>query len=532
MVGKNTRGSWHTESWRSSSFGPRNIGTGHKYRGEYSTPSAAKSNAVLDEATAKADASIPERVYARKVTKTPEQLLDEWYSGVHKGTLSPDLLKDIGDKVTIEDFNAWAKSKDLEAPEIALKRLDSDLGRVDSSIKYIFDYSTVAPDHYVDNYGYSDHVYYPLEYGDSPQLASNRTTGTNENFVKNSELTKNNTYTPTEQKPTGWGDRTSSYTFNPLYSYKFIDPNLSPYRQSKDSHTGQVPKSPNAVNTLEPSTIHLNRLLGYEQPKRSGGKLTGLGYAGLTGLALIAPYLKQDNASEQSQTQVPYRMEPEAEVQSEPTLEQQYAAQATPSFSTKINNLFDLYQQQEQLMREKEIAASKAYQDALEMGQRIATGTGYAPELKEENFEFPQELPGENSNINTANLKSPDGGEAPRELGKLSGVKPKVIKDTSNGPVVLNDPNHRTTRNTQSNSATPEQAAASQMVNQYTGIPVEVIRAKNSGYAQPPLNHATDAIWDRVRKAGLSSPEQAIRSGLFTPDEVRYITENDLWRYR
>jgi acetyl-CoA acetyltransferase len=64
------------------------------------------------------------------------------------------------------------------------------------------------------------------------------------------------------------------------------------------------------------------------------------------------------------------------------------------------------------------------------------------------------------------------------------------------------------------------------------GIPVEVIRAKNSGYSQPPLNHATDAIWDRVRKAGLSSPEQAIRSGLFTPDEVRYITENDLWRYR
>lgn len=74
-----------------------------------------------------------------------------------------------------------------------------------------------------------------------------------------------------------------------------------------------------------------------------------------------------------------------------------------------------------------------------------------------------------------------------------------------------------------------ETTAAKAMVN---AISPEPIRAKNTGYAQPPLNHATDAIWDRVRKAGLSSPEQAIRSGLFSPDEVRYITENDLWRYR
>lgn len=151
---------------------------------------------------------------------------------------------------------------------------------------------------------------------------------------------------------------------------------------------------------------------------------------------------------------------------------------------------------------------------------------------KKSNFVLPQEPPKEGSNIKTANLGFPDGGEVPQELNKVSRVKPRVIKDTSNGPIVLNDPDHRITRNVQVNSTTPERAAASQMVNQFAGIPVEVIRAKNSGYAQPPLNHATDAIWDRVRKAGLSSPEQAIRSGIFSPDEVRYITENDLWRYR
>lgn len=152
--------------------------------------------------------------------------------------------------------------------------------------------------------------------------------------------------------------------------------------------------------------------------------------------------------------------------------------------------------------------------------------------LKESNFVFPQEPPKEGSNIKTANLRFPDGEKVPQELNKVSRIKPRVIKDTSNGPIVLNDPNHRTTKNVQVNSITPERAAANQMVNQFAGIPVEVTRAKNSGYAQPPLNHATDAIWDRVRKAGLSSPEQAIRSGLFSPDEVRYITENDLWRYR
>lgn len=78
-------------------------------------------------------------------------------------------------------------------------------------------------------------------------------------------------------------------------------------------------------------------------------------------------------------------------------------------------------------------------------------------------------------------------------------------------------------------TATPERSLAEDMVS---SVSPTAIASKNTGYAQPPLNHATDAIWDRVRQKGLVSPEQAIRSGLFTPDEVRYINENDLWRYR
>lgn len=78
-------------------------------------------------------------------------------------------------------------------------------------------------------------------------------------------------------------------------------------------------------------------------------------------------------------------------------------------------------------------------------------------------------------------------------------------------------------------TATPERSLAENMVS---SISPTAIASKNTGYAQPPLNHATDAIWDRVRQKGLVSPEQAIRSGVFTPDEVRYINENDLWRYR
>lgn len=78
-------------------------------------------------------------------------------------------------------------------------------------------------------------------------------------------------------------------------------------------------------------------------------------------------------------------------------------------------------------------------------------------------------------------------------------------------------------------AATPERSLAENMVS---SVSPTAVTSKNTGYAQPPLNHATDAIWDRVRQKGLVSPEQAIRSGLFTPDEVRYINENDLWRYR
>ena len=118
------------------------------------------------------------------------------------------------------------------------------------------------------------------------------------------------------------------------------------------------------------------------------------------------------------------------------------------------------------------------------------------------------------NNLYKAGLSQDDVNRAQKIVNeRLRLNRPIVAKSTK--PVVVEQPQ--------------EVTAAKAMVN---AISPELIRAKNTGYAQPPLNHATDAIWDRVRKAGLSSPEQAIRSGLFSPDEVRYITENDLWRYR
>ena len=291
----------------------------------------------------------------------------------------------------------------------------------------------------------------------------------------------------------------------------------------------------------------LDRKIAVENAIKDG--LWGLGILGTTagtfyGLDKLGKYIRQDDSDEQPQTQVPYRMEPEpvneAVVQPEPTLEQQFVLQSTSPFDyAKAANLFDLYDRygssdsidnsipEEQSADENTLQPdSDTYKNAQEMGQRIASRTGYAPELKEDNFELPQNPPKVGSNIKTAGLKSPNGGEVPQELSKLSGVKPKVIKDTSKGPIVLNDPNRRKTKDVQNNSITPERAAASQMVNQYAGIPAEVVRAKN----QPFLT--TDAIWNRLRQKGLVSPEEGIRSGLFTPDEVRYITENDLWRYR
>lgn len=36
-------------------------------------------------------------------------------------------------------------------------------------------------------------------------------------------------------------------------------------------------------------------------------------------------------------------------------------------------------------------------------------------------------------------------------------------------------------------------------------------------------------VWNRIRSKGLVSPVEAIKAGVFTPAEVRYITEHDLW---
>lgn len=510
MVGKNTRGSRYTEPWKSSSFGPRNIGTGHKY-----TPS--QNNVKVKESTIPQDqnrVTTPEREYARQYEGNLDNLLDSWYEHPRDPTIlhymyDSGLFERKNKKLYVDSYiDAWAEKRGISTDDVN---------------------NTITK------------TYYQL----NPKLQQDNFSVDSSFLNRNDIYPKSSSYNIKENLTTDIGKLIPLENNTEPYTSKLgISPELAnlPVKRKFQENPRYIDSYNESVSGLQPkrgfSGIDLD--IGtysvdpiwrdrYDFPKKpfnwralvAGGAAT----AGLTGLGLLAA---ADYNNRQFEAQTPSQAE--LENQPESTLEQQYATQNIPSFSSKINNLFDLYQQQEQLVKDR--AAYEAYLRAQEMGQRIASGTGYTPELKEGNFVFPQNPPEIGSNIKTAGLKSPNGGKVPQELNRLSGVKPKVIKDTSNGPVVLNDPNHRKSKNGQSNSITPEQAVATQMTNQLANIPVEVIRAKNSGYAQPPLNHATDAIWDRVRKAGLVSPEQGIRSGLFTPDEVRYITENDLWRYR
>lgn len=503
MVGKNTRGSRHTESWRSSSFGPRNIGTGRKY-----TPS--KDSVKVKESTISQDQN-------KKIINWD----DPWAVEL-----------EIQNAFLTDDFSSFKELSDARIKQLI--RDPQEAARIINGKNGIVTPEKQAAQDIVDNsksnlldLSFDEKVYRPWaeEYGERARPNSKTVISKREDLPSNQSLTPHVDFT--------WRENTNNLPFynknavnrhipDATHAPKFY---LSPVEPLAASHEyGPIVTRKAAKKAYDQK---LDRKIAEENAIKDG--LWGLGILGTTagtfyGLDKLGKYIRQDDSDEQPQTQVPYRMEPEPEVQPEPTLEQQYATQNIPSFSSKINNLFDLYQQQEQLIKDR--AAYEAYLRAQEMGQRIASGTGYTPELKEDNFEFPQNPPEVGSNIKTAGLKSPNGGEVPQELNRLSGVKPKVIKDTSNGPVVLNDPNHRKTRDVQNSPVTPEQAAASQMVNQYAGIPVEVVKAKN----QPFLT--TDAIWNRLRQKGLVSPEQGIRSGLFTPDEVRYITENDLWRYR
>lgn len=517
----------HAESWRSSSFGPRNIGTGHKY-----TPS--KNNVKTDESILSQDANrvtTPERAYARQQYEgNLDSLLDSWYEHPE----DPTLLRHMYDTGMLKYDNrnlysdpyidVWAKKKNIQSEKINDK-LTQSYYQLNPVLTTPLAWDTVPSslldrnDLYEQRYD-SASIWMPDQY--------------------KREYSVNNTghHIPIEGKEAYASEpliKDAPAQSSTIYRWKPFSTDVrrsSPYDGAYNRKIESIPQEGNRMTRIwwdDPTIrytsdpIWKDRFDLPEIPKKpfNWGALVagGATAAGLTGLGLLAA---ADSNNNQSETQIPSQAEPE--IQPESMLEQEYVTQNIPSFSSRINDLFDLYQQQEQLVKDK--AAYEAYLRAQEMGQRIASKTGYAPEFKEGSFVFPQELPKEGSNIKTAGLDSPDGGEVPQELNKLSGVKPKVIKDTSKGPVVLNDPNHRKTRDVQNNSVTSEQVAANQMVNQYAGIPVEVVRAKN----QPFLT--TDVIWNRLRQKGLVSPEEGIRSGLFTPDEVRYITENDLWRYR
>lgn len=464
-------------------------------------------------------------------------LEEQWAEAVKDETPTPKSAETKADQSALDDVFAKALHDDLIKldAERAASEKQAAQDMVDSSKSNLLDLS------------FDEKVYRPWaeEYGERARPNSKTVISKREDLPSNQSLTPHIDFTWRENS-----DNLPFYNKNavnrhipdathaPEFYLNPVEPLAAPYEY------GPIVTRKAAEKAYDQK---LNREIAIENAVKDG--LWGLGILGATagtfyGLDKLGKYIRQDDSDEQPQTQVPYRMEPEpvseAVTQTELIPEQQFVLQSTSPFDyAKGANLFDLYDRygspdsidnsipEEQSADENTLQPdSDTYKNAQEMGQRIASGTGYAPELKKDNFEFPQNPPKVGSSIKTAGLKSPNGGEVPQELNRLSGVKPRVIKDTSNGPVVLNDPNHRKTRNVQNNPVTPERVAANQMVNQYAGIPVEVVRAKN----QPFLT--TDAIWNRLRQKGLVSPEEGIRSGLFTPDEVRYITENDLWRYR
>ena len=120
MVGKNTRDSRHTESWKSSSFGPRNIGTGHKY-----TPS--QDNVKIDESVLSQDKNrmtTPEREYANQYKGNLDNLLDSWYEHPTDPTLlrymyDTGMLTRVGHQIHTHSFmNGWAEKRGIKYEDL------------------------------------------------------------------------------------------------------------------------------------------------------------------------------------------------------------------------------------------------------------------------------------------------------------------------------------------------------------------------------------------------------------------------------
>lgn len=326
--------------------------------------------------------------------------------------------------------------------------------------------------------------------------------------------------------------------------------------------------NPRTGHVMSPARYNsFSSIYGRNAPLIHG--LTAAGVLGLGGLGLYGKYALQNNDEELAQTQVPYRMETEPVSvnvpQVEPTPEQQFALESTSPFDyAKIANLFDLYDKYGSPNSPIKI-------DPVKDKELIDEAMS--------DFESPQNPPAVGTNINDANLVIPDADEAPEEINdamldakpgsfwkatrdvvspKVNAVKnaaqnvfgrtlarsktaPKTsngsasnIQDTSNGPVVLNTPRQRKT-----NSRVNYQDAAKQMLGASEAVNNLAREAYNfnkqqssqkpeAALAQSLLRGDTGLQQYRYQSllnSGLRgmTPDEAIRSGLLTPEQVQVL---------
>ena len=298
----------------------------------------------------------------------------------------------------------------------------------------------------------------------------------------------------------------------------------------------------------------LNRQIAIENAVKDG--LWGLVILGATagtfyGLDKLGKYIRQNDSDEQSQTQVPYLMEPESGVQPEPTLEQQFALQSTFPFDyAKAANLFDLYDRYGSLASSSNSANNEELIDEV-MNETI----------------LPQEPPDAGTNIEDANLIIPEATEIPEDVNdamrkakpgsfwkttrgmvapKVQAVKgaaqsayeralkrsksTPVTAEEPAGPVVLNAPKqHKTANRTVSQNTVKQAADVSKTVNNSqkpeAALAQSLLRARQESRANRGDAGLQQYRYQSLLNSGLRgmTPDEAIRSGLLTPEQMQVL---------
>lgn len=337
--------------------------------------------------------------------------------------------------------------------------------------------------------------YYPLAYANgvyTPRLGNNSLNYSNTRHVSNYPTRDGLFYDG--QYPFEAYEGMGNVKFVPMYNPHYPRERL--YSRPEDYYPNPFEKRKYDIGIQRyPDMTETQRKL------RDTAEVLGLGLGGIGLVGYIGGQQAQER-QRQSQTQIPDQVEPESVnediPQVEPTLEQQYAAQDIPSFSAKINNLFDLYQQQEQLTRDR--ATYEAYLRAQEMGQRIASGNGYTPELREVTSVSSQEE---------------------------SSAKPRVSRNTDSGSATLNASNQRKPKVTPKNKADNKPAkTTSQTVSKpEAALAKALLKAQTESRAGRDDSGLQQYRYQSLLNSGLRgmTPDEAIRSGLLTPEQVQVL---------